>query len=267
MPLTKFQSEVAKLLAINRSEDSHLAGGAALHFKPDSIRYSLDLDYFHDSEARVASAFEKDRKLLISSGFQCEIEMNQPGYIRCLVRKNKNETKNETKVEWAHDSSWRFMPVQLSKEAGYILHPIDLAINKILALAGRDEPRDYLDVLYTHENILPLGAQCWAACGKDPGFSPLSLLELLKRRGKYRPEDFNYMHLQIKIDVQELKQKWLKALADAEHFVRAAPPAEVGCLYYSKSEKTFVAPSFLKAKVDIIPHYGRPGGVLPAVRD
>jgi hypothetical protein len=31
MPLTPFQSEVAKLLAQNRTEDSHLAGGAAIY--------------------------------------------------------------------------------------------------------------------------------------------------------------------------------------------------------------------------------------------
>lgn len=49
MPLTPFQSKVVILLSKNRTEDSHLAGGAALHFKPDSLRFSVDLDYFHDS--------------------------------------------------------------------------------------------------------------------------------------------------------------------------------------------------------------------------
>ena len=57
MPLTSFQSQVARLLAANRTPDSHLAGGAALHFAPNSIRYSNDLDYFQDSVERVATAF------------------------------------------------------------------------------------------------------------------------------------------------------------------------------------------------------------------
>ena len=63
------------------------------------------------------------------------------------------------------------------------MNPIDLAINKLLALVGRDEPRDYLDI---HEamRVLPLGALCWAAAGKDPGFTPSMLLDLLRRRGK-----------------------------------------------------------------------------------
>ncbi|MEZ4270033.1 MAG: hypothetical protein R3C68_00900 [Myxococcota bacterium] len=49
MPLTAFQSELARLLAIHRTPDSYLAGGAALHLEPNTARYSNDLDYFHDS--------------------------------------------------------------------------------------------------------------------------------------------------------------------------------------------------------------------------
>lgn len=57
MPLTPFQLELGRLLAKNRSEDSYLAGGAALLSAPNTRRYSQDLDYFHDSAARVAAAF------------------------------------------------------------------------------------------------------------------------------------------------------------------------------------------------------------------
>lgn len=64
MPLTPFQREVLRLLAGNRSPDSYLAGGAALHFRPDSHRFSNDLDFFHDSEERVASAFAADEARL-----------------------------------------------------------------------------------------------------------------------------------------------------------------------------------------------------------
>lgn len=87
MPLTPFQQTLARILPIHRTQDSHLAGGAALHLAPQSMRYSQDLDYFHDS-------------------------------------------------------AWRFMPAEWREDVGYTLHPIDLAINKLLALAGRDEARD-----------------------------------------------------------------------------------------------------------------------------
>jgi len=45
MPLTDVQAKLAKLLSENRSNESHLAGGAALHIAPNSIKFSKDLDY------------------------------------------------------------------------------------------------------------------------------------------------------------------------------------------------------------------------------
>lgn len=60
MPLSVFQHEVLALLAEHRTPDSYLAGGAALHFAPNSARVSNDLDFFHDSVARVATAFAQD---------------------------------------------------------------------------------------------------------------------------------------------------------------------------------------------------------------
>jgi hypothetical protein len=119
------------------------------------------------------------------------VDLNQPGFVRAVVRKEGHATK----VDWARDSAWRFMPTVSDERVGFMLHPVDLAVNKVLALAGRDEPRDVLDTLHFHHTLLVLGALCWAACGKDPGFTPLSLLELLRRHGRLRPEDLARLDL------------------------------------------------------------------------
>lgn len=260
MPLTAYQMALGRLLAVNRSEDSYLAGAAAILAQPNTQRYSQDLDYFHDTPERVASAYEADRALLVSHGYRVARELAQPGYIRAIVRRGEAATK----VEWAHDSTWRFMPVIESEVFGYELHPIDLAINKVLALAGRDEPRDLLDTLYCHEQVLELGPQIWAAAGKDPGFSPLSLLDLLLRRGRVRLEDVTRLHLSEPVDLMALKTRWLGALADAEVFVRTRPPEEAGCLYYDTEAGRFVNPNRAKAG-SVVPHFGAPGGVLPRI--
>lgn len=259
MPLTELQNQIAKLLSKNRSTDSHLAGGAALHFQPNSMRYSNDLDYFHDSIERVSTAFEKDQKDLEQAGYRVVIEIKQPGYIRAQIFWDQKATK----VEWAHDSEWRFLPIVQHENLGYVLHPLDLAINKVLALAGRNEPRDFLDVLHVHDHVLPLGALCWAAAGKDPGFTPLSLLDLLRRRGKFQQEDFNRLKLKQQVDLTTLKTKWMRVLDEAQEFINQRPPKEIGCLYYSKIEKKFFAPQ--QDNHDYITHYGQPGGVLPNV--
>lgn len=80
--------------------------------------------------------------------------------------------------------------------------------------------------------VLPLGALCWAALGKDPGFTRLSLLELLKRRGRYRPEDFARLHLTEHFDLPAAMHVWLAALDDAEAFIRSRPADEGGALYH-----------------------------------
>lgn len=204
-----------------------------MHIAPNSKRFSNDLDYFHDSEERVASAFAADRLVLEAAGYAIEVGLNQSGLIRAIVSK----AAEATKVEWAHDSAWRFLPPLKDPLVGFVLHPVDLAVNKLLALVGRDEPRDFLDIMYAHTNVLSLGALSWAAAGKDPGFTPTLLLGLLKRRGRVRPEDFAALHLRERPDLH--------------------------VLYYSTRHQKFV--SEIAADDTVVPHYGRPGGGLPAV--
>jgi len=128
---------------------------------------------------------------------------------------------------------------------------------------GRDEARDFLDTLEVHDQILSLGALVWAAAGKDPGLSPPMILGMLRRRGRYHPEDFARLALQRQPDLVALKGRWLAALEQAEQFLRDRPPNELGCLYFSPSLDRFVRTP--DEATDLVPHYGRPGGVLPIV--
>jgi hypothetical protein len=54
----------------------------------------------------------------------------------------------------------------------------------------------------------------------------------------------------------------MAALDDAEHFFATRAPSEIGCLYYAPSLRKFIEP---RSGDDVVPHYGRPGGVLPTV--
>jgi len=265
VPLTDFQRELLAELANEPTDERYLAGGAAMHFAPNSTRYSDDLDFFHDSEARVASAFAADRDHLERAGYSIDVEQSLPGFVRAIVGKGEETTR----VDWAHDSAWRFMPLVRDPLGGLLLHPVDLAVNKVLAVAGRDEPRDFVDILFVHRRVLALAALSWAAVGKDPGFTPLSLLELLKRRGRYRPEEFDRLDLAEPFDLPDAKRTWLEALARADTFARERPAEEIGCLYYSTRDGRFVVPpseSDLEAR-GIGLHFGAPGGVVPRMAD
>ena len=261
MPLTPHQAAVARQIAGNRSPSSHLAGGAALHLEPTSLRTSNDLDYFHDAEALVGQAFAADRATLEASGYQVTVTLSQPGFVRAIVGRDGKATK----VEWAHDSSWRFLPPLPDPDVGYRLPPLDLSINKVLALAGRDEPRDFLDVIYVHRHYLTLGSLCWAAVGKDPGYSPLMLVEMLARKGRYRKEDFAALRLTSEPDLVDLKRTWLDAVDKARSLVGEMPPEDAGCLYWDPSKEKFVAPDNDLSR--LVRHFGSHGGVLPSVGD
>ncbi len=265
MPLTPFQRELLAVIAPARTPDSYLAGGTALHFAPDSTRYSRDIDLFHDAEERVAEAFSQDRKLLERNGYALDTLISQPGLIRAVVSRDGVATR----IDWARDSAWRFMPVVRDELGGFILHDVDLATNKVLALAGRDEPRDYVDTLFVMETILTLGPLIWAAVAKDPGYSPLSLLEQIKRRGRFRPEDMSRLDLVHPVDLVETKRIWLSAVSSAEAMILALPPEDVGCLYYSRNQDRFVEPTSdtTPENQGLVRHFGRLGGILPRPTD
>jgi hypothetical protein len=126
-----------------------------------------------------------------------------------------------------------------------------------------------VDILFVHTTVLPLAGLNWAAVGKDPGLSPLSLLELLKRHGRYRPEDFDRLQLTEPFDLSAAKGAWLGALGEAETVARERPPEESGCLYYSSTLDRFVVPASGVALEEqgLVLHFGRPEGVLPRIAD
>ena len=85
MPLTTHQKNIlAELAASEGARERYLAGGAALHFSPNSIRFSDDLDFFHDTVAQVDRAFQADRGVLEASGYQVGVSLNIPGFIRAV---------------------------------------------------------------------------------------------------------------------------------------------------------------------------------------
>jgi hypothetical protein len=187
-----------------------------------SPRFSADIDLFHDVVENVPGTAEADMILLAQHGYEVTWLERQPNMQRASVKRGQQILK----VEWCHDSAFRFFPVQPDPELGYCLHPADLATNKAHALAGRTEIRDFIDIVFLHETYLSLGAICWAACGKDQGFTPLSVLDFAKRHMKFREEDLTKENLARPISLSALK-----AVDQAEQLVEQLPLTDVGCLY------------------------------------
>lgn len=183
MPLTEFQRAVCRLIAENRiaQGESYIAGGVALNTVLEAPRTSRDIDLFHDTEQALLASWDADRALLANAGYAVTVQRERPSFVEALVGRHDGSVL----MQWVRDSAFRFFPLVRHDELGLTMHAFDLATNKVLALVGRLEVRDWVDVIGCHEKIQRFGYLAWGACGKDPGFSPRSLLEHARRSGHY----------------------------------------------------------------------------------
>jgi len=69
MPLDPLQQAVFATLRARRNPDSHVAGATALHRSPESVRYSSDIDLFHDRLDMVDANAGFDAATLTAAGY------------------------------------------------------------------------------------------------------------------------------------------------------------------------------------------------------
>jgi hypothetical protein len=217
VPISKLHSRILALLAANRNPESYVAGGVPIN--RNGPRFSKDIDIFHHREEDVAVAAEADTALLASHGFEVRWSRRQPGIFTATVGLGGEETH----LDWVADSDFRYFPAVPDPEFGFVLHIADLAVNKIMAAAGRREPRDIVDLLTIHDRHLTLGAITWAAVVVAPGFSPETLLGEIRRNARYRDDDFQRLASDQPIVAADIRRRLVVALDEAEVFAKSMP--------------------------------------------
>jgi hypothetical protein len=225
VPLTSIQTGVLRLLASERDPESYVAGATPLN--RDAPRYSSDIDVFHDREERVASAAINDAKILEAAGYQVKWLRQLPLIYTAEVKRQDASTR----LEWVVDSDFRFFPTLPDETFGYFLHPVDLAMNKAMAAAGRREVRDLVDLLTVHKTILPLGAVIWAAVEKSPGFTPEGLIAEIRRNANYPAAEWRALLTAEPLDYVQIMMQLRSALDDADAFVARMPTEKLGLLF------------------------------------
>lgn len=267
MPLTPFQREVLAVIVGNRSEQSHFAGGLVLNAASDSARYSKDFDLFHDEVRDLDFNSGRDTDALESAGFLVEKsngngEWEKPSSFRtALIRRDDGVVA----VDWAHDSAFRFFPIVEDPQLGWRLHLFDMAVNKALALSSRTVTRDYIDILEL-SRIYPLEAIIWAACGKDEGFSPMSLLTMMRRFARTEPGNLDKL-LARRLDPIEMKNEWLdisdRAEAEILRVAESMIDLPVGVAFVDENGQ----PGWIGQRPDLKVHPGSLRGCWPTLRD
>jgi hypothetical protein len=225
VPLSKIQTELLRLLASHRDPESYVAGSTPL--TRHTARYSSDIDVFHDREERVAQAAEQDAAVLEEQGYSLQWVRREPAIYAVLAGRSGEKTK----LEWVADSDYRFFPTIPDDTLGYMLHPADLATNKMAAAYGRREPRDIVDLLTIHERILPLGAVVWASAGKALGFTPEGIINEVRRVARYTDADLRRVTSDPPVDPAAVMTRFREILGEAESFVTRMPTDKVGLLF------------------------------------
>jgi len=204
---------------------SYVAGGVALNTLTNSPRVSRDIDIFHDVRESVETSWAADRSVLEKSGYIVDTLRGREGFIEASVVRGGESVV----LQWALESAFRFFPLIEHEDFGLALHPFDLATNKVLALVGRLEVRDWIDTIQCHENVQRLGYLAWAACGKDPGFSPAAILEEAGRSSRYSALEIEALSFAgATPDAAALSLKWHGMLEEGRGIVSALPPSEAG---------------------------------------
>lgn len=267
MAITDFQNELLRLLADNRkaNPESYVAGGLALNLKLETPRLSRDVDIFHDSRMAMLRSWEMDCKTLEKHGCTVKPVRELQYFIEAEVSKDGGRLE----IQWGTDSAFRFFPLQPDPVTGFTLHPLDLAANKLSALVGRTEVRDWIDVISAVKFLQPLTCLLSAACGKDPGFSPKSMLEYVARRHYNQVEIDDCISPRGVYDASELCRFWHAAVADARKTLEHFPATETGKAVMTKDGRLFqgddAALLAALSSGDLLFHEGTIGGAWPRI--
>ena len=269
MALTPIQRDVLKVIAERRraAGEAYVAGGVALNELLAASRRSRDVDLFHDTEAALVASWEADRQALLGQGFILDLVRERPTFVEAVVSRDGESVV----LEWSQDSAYRFFPLIEHPILGLTLHPIDLATNKVLALVGRREARDFVDVMACHEGLQPLGYLAWAAAGKDPGFGPSAIIEEAARSVRYSQADLDALDFDgASPDAAQLSRRWHEAVTQARRLVSLLPVEHAGAcvldgdLGLARLDEASLVPALRAGRLWF--HEGRVRGAFPTAQ-
>lgn len=182
--LSRLQKQVAALLRdLPEASDFALAGGAALILHGETERLTQDLDYFAVDPGAVDRLVPAFVAAARARGLNVITERVAAGFARLMV----TDGDDRTGVDLAADA--RLLPPEQS-ELGLVLSARELAVDKVLAVFGRAEARDFVD-LARLESRFGLERLFALAARKDTGFDRSMFVVMLERLDRLARDEFD----------------------------------------------------------------------------
>ncbi|MCZ7590046.1 MAG: nucleotidyl transferase AbiEii/AbiGii toxin family protein [Gaiella sp.] len=218
--LSALQEQVAAIVAgLEEAEEFALAGGAALIVRGEVERRTRDLDFFGLTGEAVDRLVPAAERALHDAGLVVERVQVNPGFARLIV----SSADDRTELDFAADA--RLFPAEPGTPAP-TLRGEELAVDKLLALFGRAEARDFVD-LRAVEPRYGLDRLCQLAYEKDHGFDPSVLAEMLSRFNRLRREEFELADAQYEQLGGEV-ERWREHALELAHRPELRPGRDVG---------------------------------------
>ncbi len=187
MPLDPLQERIARTaLALPQSRTLALAGGGAMIVHGFVTRPTKDIDLFTEVDDHEARQVVAALRHALEEQHLVTHDTERPPLDHRFIAIDP-ATGAECTVEVFADGGRLHDRVTL--DLGPVLHPDDLAADKILALWGRARPRDFYDVAalvdrYGHERLLEL------AEAKDSGFTHETFIDALRAIARLSSADW-----------------------------------------------------------------------------
>lgn len=203
--LTNLQRKILLLFSeLPDKETFYLTGGTALSAIFLQHRRSNDLDLFTNTEELILPLSQKLEASLIKEGFKVERLRGFHSFVELSV----SSANDSTVVHFALDSPFRFEQPSVFKEIPGVKVDslIDIATNKLLALFGRAELRDFVDIYflvkdrYTKNELIEKSAQ------KDPGFDLYWLGVAMERINDFSDDSPDMYLLTSTCTMKDLKE-------------------------------------------------------------
>jgi hypothetical protein len=152
--LTPFQKRI--LTALGRSDlasSFYFTGGTALTVYHLQHRFSEDLDFFAVAQGAVSGVTTILSEVVNDLGATVEFRRTFPTFVECFVTDAAGE---RVKLDFAFDSPYRLLPTETDPEYGIqVDNVVDLSSNKLAALFGRIEAKDFVDVYFICRELMP----------------------------------------------------------------------------------------------------------------
>jgi len=210
--LSPTQKEIIEIFAqLPDVEYFYLTGGTALSVFYLFHRLSEDLDFFTPEEHLITYLGDNLKINLEKNNFQVNIIRKFKSFYEIITAKRDESTR----IHLALDSPFRFEKPILTELGIKVDSFLDIATNKLTALYGRFEVRDYVDIYflikeghYSLENLIQKTKE------KDPGLDAY-YLAIAFEKIKEIPDELTKLPLIMlkELNVKEMKDFFIQEAA------------------------------------------------------